>query len=155
MTDAQTLRHQLRAAGYCPIPLYGKEPPVKNQKRRNNPHRGLAGWEQLQDISPEMIDMWSKVWPDSVNTGCLTFDMPVVDIDILNEEAARALEDHVRERFEERGYVLTRIGRPPKRAIPFRTAMGPFKTFKISLTAPDGSEGQKIEFLANGAQVVV
>jgi hypothetical protein len=152
MTDAQTLRHQLRAAGYCPIPLYGKEPP---QYGKNNARKGMKGWQTFQDITPEMVDMYSKTWPDAVNTGCLTFNMPVVDIDILNEEAARALEDHVREHFEERGYLLTRIGRPPKRAIPFRTAMGPFKTFKISLTAPDGSEGQKIELLADGAQVVV
>jgi len=152
MTNAQTLRHQLRAAGYCPIPLYGKEPP---RYGKNNPKKGLAGWQTFHDVTPEMVDMYSKTWPDAMNTGCLTFNMPVVDIDILNEEAARALEDHVREHFEERGYLLTRIGRPPKRAIPFRTAMGPFKTFKISLTAPDGSEGQKIELLADGAQVVV
>jgi hypothetical protein len=152
MTDAQTLRHQLRAAGYCPIPLYGKTPPIYG---KNNPKKGLAGWQTLTDVTAEQVDMYSKTWPDAVNTGCLTFNMPVVDIDILNEEAARALENHVREHFEERGYVLTRIGRPPKRAIPFRTAIGPFKTFKISLTAPDGSEGQKIELLADGAQLVV
>jgi hypothetical protein len=95
------------------------------------------------------------MWPDSINTGVLTFDMPTLDADILNEEAARAIEDHVRERFEERGYILVRIGKPPKRAIPFRAAMGPFKTFKVSLTAQNGSEGEKIEFLANGAQIVV
>jgi len=81
--------------------------------------------------------------------------MPVLDIDILNEEAARALEDHVREHYEERGYILVRIGKPPKRAIPFRAAIGPFKTFKVSVIAPDGSEGQKIELLADGAQLVV
>src|SRR5262245_52693451 len=152
MTDAQTLRHQLRNTGYSPLPLFGKSPPtVKN----NNKRKPMNGWQTLQDVTAEQIDMWSKIWPDAENTGCLTFNMPVVDIDILNEEAARALEDHVRERFEERGYILVRIGKPPKRAIPFRAAMGPFKTFKVSLTAPDGSEGQKIEFLANGAQLVV
>jgi AAA domain/Bifunctional DNA primase/polymerase, N-terminal len=155
MTDAQALRHQLRAAGYCPIPLYGKEPPVYNAKKKNNSHRGLADWEQLTAVTPEQIDMWSKIWPDSINTGVLTFNMPVLDIDILNEEAACAIEAHVRERFEERGYVLVRIGKPPKRAIPFRVAMDPFKKFNVSLTAPNGSEGEKIEFLANGAQLVV
>jgi hypothetical protein len=152
MTNAQALRHQLRDAGYCSIPLFGKEPPIYG---KNNKRKGLAGWQQLQDVTAEMIDMWSKTWPDSENTGVLTFNMPTLDLDILNEEAARAAEDHVRERFEERGYILVRIGKPPKRAIPFRTAMGPFKTFKVSLIAPDGSEGQKIELLANGAQLVV
>jgi hypothetical protein len=145
----------LRAAGYCPIPLYGKEPPVYNAKRKNNSHRGLADWEQLTEVTPEQIDIWSKIWPDSINTGCLTFNMPVVDFDILDEEAARAVEALVRERFEERGYILVRIGKPPKRAIPFRAAIEPFKTFKASLTAPNGSEGEKIELLADGAQLVV
>jgi hypothetical protein len=156
MTNAQTLRHQLRTAGYCPIPLYGKEPPIYNAKKKNNRHRrGLGEWQLLTDVTAEQIDMWGKTWPDADNTGVLTFNMPVVDIDILHEEAAHAVEDHVRERFEERGYILVRIGKPPKRAIPFRAAMGPFKTFKISVIAPDGSEGEKIELLANGAQLVV
>jgi hypothetical protein len=67
------------------------------------------------------------------------------------EEAARALEDHVRERYEESGSVLVRIGKPPKRAIPFRT-IEPFAKFVVNLTAPNGS-AEKIEFLADGAQV--
>jgi hypothetical protein len=152
MTDAQTLRHQLRKAGFCPIPLFGKEPPVYG---KNNKRKGLTGWQTLTDVTPEQIDMWSRTWPDATNTGVLTFNMPVVDIDILIEEAARALEAYVREHYEERGYILVRIGRPPKRAIVFRVATGPFKTFKVSLIAPDGSEGQKIELLANGAQLAV
>src|SRR5262249_22492 len=110
MTNAQALRHQLRAAGFCSIPLYGKEPPtVKN----NNKRKPMNGWQTLQEVTPEMINMWSKVWPDSDNTGVLTFNMPTLDADILNEGAARAIEDYVRERFEERGYILVRIGKPP------------------------------------------
>jgi AAA domain len=50
--------------------------------------------------------------------------------------------------------VLTRVGKPPKFAIPFRTEE-PFKKYVVNLIAPDGSEGQKIEFLADGEQVVV
>src|SRR5262249_4614295 len=63
-------------------------------------------------------------------------------------------EDLVRERYEEFGYVLTRIGKPPKRAIPFCTEE-PFDKITGNLIAPNGSEGQKIEFLGNGQQVVV
>src|SRR6516162_1177822 len=140
MTDAHTLRHQLRAAGYCPIPLYGKEPPTV---RNNNKRRPMNGWQMLTEVTTEQIDGWSRDWPDAINTGCLTFNMPVLDIDILNEEAARALEDHVREHYEERGYILVRIGKAPKRAIPFRTAMGPFKTFKVSLIPPNEAEDGK------------
>src|SRR5215470_20113078 len=136
MTDARALRHQLRDAGFCPVPLYGKEPPVYG---KNNKRKGLAGWQKLTDITDEMIDMWAKTWPDSVNTGVLTCSMPTLDIDILDEDAARAVEAHIRECFEERGYILVRIGKAPKRAIPFRAALGPFDTFKISLIAPNGS----------------
>ena len=42
----------------------------------------------------------------------------------------------------------------PKRAIPFRTDK-PFAKIAVNLTAPNGSTGQKIEFLGNGQQVVV
>jgi hypothetical protein len=151
MTDAQALRHQLRAAGFCPIPLYGKEPPIYG---KNNKRKGLKRWQELGDVTPEQIDLWSTTWPDAINTGALCRLMPTLDIDILNEDAVRAIEDHVREHYEEGGYVLPRIGKPPKRAIPFRTEE-PFKKFAVNLMAADGSEGQKIEFLADGEQVVV
>jgi hypothetical protein len=151
MTDAQALRHQLRAAGFCPIPLYGKEPPIYG---KNNKRKGLKRWQELGDVTPEQIDLWSTTWPDAINTGALCRTMPTLDLDILSEDAVRTIEDHVREHYEENGYVLPRIGKPPKRAIPFRTEE-PFKKFAINLIAADGSEGQKIEFLADGEQVVV
>ena len=47
-----------------------------------------------------------------------------------------------------------RIGRAPKRAMMFRCEV-PFDKITINLVAPDGSAGQKLEFLANGQQVVV
>jgi Bifunctional DNA primase/polymerase, N-terminal len=142
-------RRQLLATGYLVIPLYGKAPPIYG---KNNNHKGLAGWEKIDAVNDEMLVMWGKTWPDAQNTGVLTRTMPTLDLDILNEEAARALEDHVREQYEEHGYVLTRVGQPPKMAIPFRT-IEPFAKFVVNLTAPNGSE-EKIEFLADGAQVV-
>src|SRR5262249_43946909 len=93
-------------------------------------------------------------WPDATNTGVLTFNMPTLDADILDEAAAKACEEFVRDRYEDAGHVLTRVGKPPKFAIPFRTEE-PFKKIVVNLIAPDGSEGQKIEFLADGEQVVV
>jgi Bifunctional DNA primase/polymerase, N-terminal len=149
--EVLALRHKLRAAGYSPIPLYGKTPPVYG---KNNKRKGLDGWQNLQDVTREQIEMWSLTWPDAYNTGVLTRHMPVLDLDILNEEAARAVEDHIRGHFEEGGYVLTRIGRPPKRAIPFRTDE-PFEKILVNLIAPNGSAGEKIEFLADGQQLVV
>jgi hypothetical protein len=155
MTDAQALRHQLRTAGYCPIPLYGKEPPIYG---KNNKRKGLAGWEKLRDVTAEQIDLWATMWPDAINTGLLTFRMPTLDLDILNEDAVRALEDHVREHYEESGHILPRIGLPPKRAIPFRTEE-PFKKIPVvNLIAPNATadaKPEKIEFLGDGQQVVV
>src|SRR5262249_19096788 len=151
IAEATALRRALGAAGYLPIPLYGKVPPAYG---KNNPHKGLAGWQNLTEVTDEMIAMWARTWPDAVNTGVLTRNVPTLDLDILNEEAARACEDLVRERYEDAGYILVRIGLPPKRAIPFRTEE-PFDKIVVNLIAPNGSEGQKIEFLANGQQVVV
>jgi hypothetical protein len=69
MTDAQTIRHQLRTFGFCPVPLYGKAPPAYG---KNNQRKGLSSWQTLHEVSPAQIDMWSKTWPDAVNTGVLT-----------------------------------------------------------------------------------
>jgi putative DNA primase/helicase len=149
-TDTVTqLRLRLTRAGFTPLPLYGKAPPNK----RNNKRRSLTDWEQTTNVTLAMIEMWGKTWPDAINTGVLTKQMPTLDIDINNEEAARAIEDYVRERFEEHGYILPRIGKPPKRAIPFRTDE-PFAKIVTNVVAPNGS-AEKIEFLADGQQVVV
>src|SRR5215831_4135972 len=155
MTDAQAKRHELREAGYCPIPLYGKEPPIYNAKKQNNRHRrGLGGWQTFHEVTAEMVEMYSKTWPDAPNTGCLTRTMPAFDGDILDENAAKAVAEYIREQYEDRGQILIRIGNAPKFAIPFRTEE-PFKIFTINLIAPDGSEGQKIQFLGDGEQLVV
>jgi Bifunctional DNA primase/polymerase, N-terminal/FaeA-like protein len=142
-------RRQLLATGFSVLPLYGKEPPNKGNNK--NKRRSLTDWQQLGEITDEMLVMWSKTWPDAQSTGILTRTMPTLDVDILNEEAACACEDHVREQYEEKGPILVRIGKPPKRAIPFRT-IEPFAKFVVNLTAPNGA-AEKIEFLADGAQV--
>jgi hypothetical protein len=89
----------------------------------------------------------------ALNTGILTRTAPTLDIDIASPEAAEAIEALARERFEERGHVLVRIGQAPKRAIPLRTDQ-PFKKITGNVTGPDGSE-QKVELLANGQQIIV
>ena len=100
-----------------------------------------------------MLVAWERNFPRASNTGILTKYTPVLDADILDEAAAIAVEDLVRERFEERGYILPRIGKPPKRAIPFRT-LSPFSKITANLIATDGSTGEKIEFLCDGQQFV-
>jgi hypothetical protein len=139
--DPTPLRHQLRTAGFCPVPLRGKAPFQKD-------------WEKRIEPSTADIDAWWMHYPDAPNTGLLTRLMPTLDIDIIDPAAVETIEFLVREKFEERGYVLARIGKPPKTAIPFRTNE-PFKKLSCSLIAPNGSDGQKIELLCDGQQIVV
>lgn len=135
------LRIQLREAGFDPIPLRGKNPAMKE---------GWA-WHKLAGAGADQIGMWSKSFPDANNSGILCSKTHAFDIDILHPEAAQEIEDLTRERYEERGVFLVRIGRAPKRAILFRTDK-PFDKIVEKLIAPDGSE-QKLEFLADGQQL--
>lgn len=142
MSDAEhtTRRLRLREAGFAPIPVGGKVP-------------ALTAWQTKLDTTPDEIRLWESLFSYDRSTGILTRHTPTLDLDILNEEAVRAIEDHVREQYEERGYVLVRIGKPPKRAIPFWTDK-PFTKITANVTAANGS-AEKIEFLADGQQVVV
>jgi hypothetical protein len=149
MTTSQTaLRLQLKAAGFSPLPLYGKEPPAYG---KNNKHGGLAGWQDLH-ASDAQIHQWDKTWPDSTGTGILTAETPALDIDIMHREAAEAVENLARERFGEDGDFLVRIGKPPKRAILMRTRK-PFPKILRTLLAPDGTP-HRIEVLGAGQQIV-
>jgi Bifunctional DNA primase/polymerase, N-terminal len=139
--DPTALRHQLVAAGYCPLPLRGKAPFLKN-------------WQQRTEPSRKDIEYWAQHFSDATNTGLLTRLMPTLDIDITDPAAVEAIESFVRGKFERRGYILSRTGKRPKTAIPFRTNE-PFRKLSRSMIAPDGSTGQKIELLCDGQQIVV
>jgi RecA-family ATPase len=149
--DTIALRLLLAEAGFTPLPIYGKAPPTFG---KNNAHKGLVGWQNLVDVTRAQIELWAKTWPDTTGTGILTKHSPALDIDVLNEEAAQAVEDLVRERYEDAGYFLVRFGKPPKRAILFRT-QEPFEKIVANLVPPTDGTQEKIEFLADGQQVVV
>ncbi len=83
------LRKKLSAAGYSPVPVSGKRPP-------------MDGWQNKIETNNDEIELWSKLYPDAESTGLLTKYTPALDIDILDEEAAVAVENLVRERFDER-----------------------------------------------------
>ena len=100
-----------------------------------------------------MLEDWSRNCPSASNTGILTKLVPTLDLDLLCEPAVVAAENLVRERFDGLGSILRRIGRPPKRAIPFRTK-DPFKKLTTLFAALNGAGPEKIEFLADGQQVV-
>jgi hypothetical protein len=140
MADQVTLeiRLQLRRLGYDPLPLVGKACFLKQ-------------WETKTNISAEEIALWSTTHPHASNTGVVNKFTPFLDIDILNEEAAKAAEEIVRRRVQ--GLILVRVGLPPKRATPFRTDV-PFKKIKVVLTASNGAE-EKVEFLGDGQMIAV
>ena len=141
MIEANEARRRLLAGGYSPLPLIGKRPVFDD-------------WQKRIDVTEHEIEYWSRSAPAAANTGILTKFVPTLDIDLLDTTAAVAVEQLARERFEEQGPVLTRTGAPPRRAVPFRSD-APFGKIKVDLIAPDGSTGQKLEFLGDGQQVVV
>jgi bifunctional DNA primase/polymerase-like protein len=140
MPTVLEIRQALVNHGYVPIPVTGKAPPFKS-------------WQKIENVSRAMLESWNRNYPRATNTGILTKHTPTLDVDILNEDAAIAVEDLVRERFEERGYVLPRVGKAPKRAIPFRT-VDPFAKITANLIAPNGNTAEKIEFMCDGQQIV-
>jgi hypothetical protein len=138
--SATDIRVQMLRNGFSPVPLAGKRCYLKD-------------WDTKTGASATEIGSWASVRPDWTNTGALTRLMPTLDLDILNQEAACIAEDIVRRRYEGHGLILVRIGRPPKRAVPFRTDE-PFKKIVVVLTGPNGGE-EKAEFLGDGQQLAV
>lgn len=138
--DVTTLRLRLRECGYDPIPLEGKIPPME-------------GWTDKLAVTADEVRLWDRLWQYARNTGVLSKRTPTADIDILQEDAAVAIEALGREFFGERGdVILLRIGLPPKRLIRLRTDE-PFKKLRRIFTAPNGAE-HKIEILGDGQQWV-
>jgi hypothetical protein len=135
------LRLKLAAAGYSPLPVNGKAV-------------HMPAWQTKLNSSVDEIASWEHEWRNYKNTGLLTRLTPALDIDIMHPEAAAAVEALTRQHFEERGIILVRFGRAPKRAILLRT--NPEEAFgKLvrRFTGPDGKE-HKIEVMADGEQLV-
>ena len=134
---ATTYRKCLLAAGYRPIPVNGKAPPIE-------------GWGDIQATNA-LIDKWATKYPDATNTGIITAATPAIDVDVLDRAVADELQDLAGRMI---GISAVRTGRAPKRALLFRTDV-PFK--KIStpfFISPDGCT-HKVEILGWGQQIVV
>jgi putative DNA primase/helicase len=137
------VRLALLKGDYDPIPLRGKNPGLMEK----------WAWQKIGHANAEQVDLWAKSFPDATNTGALTLRMPTFDIDIEDADAAEAVEMLVLDRFGDHGHVLTRIGKPPKRAIPFR-GVTPFAKITHKVIRADGVE-ERFEFLSDGQQLVV
>lgn len=129
-------RKRLLAAGYWPVPCNGKE-------------IHLDDWTNIRATSA-IIDAWATTRQDHLNTGVLTKDTPFVDIDVTVEEVAEEIEALFESELEK---SATRIGLPPKRAIPFRTDT-PFKKIFTCFKDLNGTL-QKVEVLGDGQMCVI
>ena len=78
-TAIEAFRLKLHAAGFAPLPLNGKKP-------------FLVGWQRLGDATDHEIRRWTRTRPAETNTGILTRTSPAFDVDILDPEAAAAVE---------------------------------------------------------------
>jgi AAA domain len=110
----------------------------------------LTGWP-TRPIDEREVRSWDGR-PDWPNTSGRTTNHPCLDIDILDDAVASAVEQLVRTRFDARGVLLLRTGRAPKRLIPF-CADVPFAKRTLCYTAPSGMR-HRIEFLGDGQQAV-
>ena len=138
MPTPTEIRLKLRRAGFDPIPLNGKRPLFR-------------GWEKMIGVTEQEIERWERARPADENTGVITEYVPTFDIDVYDPDAAQAVEDLVREYFQEKGEILTRCGLWPKRAIPFRTD-APFAKITVKFA---GEKAEKLELLCEGQQIVV
>jgi hypothetical protein len=129
-------RKQLLEAGYAPVPVNGKRV-------------HLDDWTNIR-ATPAIIDTWAITRADHLNTGILCRDCPCIDIDVAVEEVAEEIEALFELELES---SAVRFGRPPKRAIPFKTDK-PFRKIAIQFRAPNGLV-HKVEVLGDGQQIVV
>jgi hypothetical protein len=108
----------------------------------------LDGWASFHAPTVRQIEGWVRTHPRCQNTGILTRITPGFDVDILNEDAAQAVEDLTARWFAKRGLILVRVGLWPKRLILFWTDK-PFKKIAVTFV-----EGGKLEMLGDGQQFV-
>ena len=134
---ATACRRRLLAAGYSPLPVNGKAPPV-------------PGWQDIVATN-DIISAWEDKYPDATNTGVLTGNTAAIDIDVLYPAVADELQQ-IAERMI--GTSAVRTGQAPKRAMLFRTD-APFDKLSTPIfISPDGRT-HKVEILGRGQQIVV
>jgi len=138
--NSTEVRHAMYQHGFAIIPVIGKNPAIEE-------------WQNIS-ANTDTINLWPGLYPSHKNTGILTKYTPAIDVDLLNPEAAEAIETLLRSLFEERGILSPRIGRAPKRAFLFRTNK-PFPKLSVKLINRHGTAGEKIEIMCNGQQLVV
>jgi hypothetical protein len=130
-------RKQLLAAGYSPLPVNGKAPPI-------------SGWQDIQ-ATEDVINDWEDNYANATNTGILTRTTPAIDIDVLDPGVADKLQQIAKQMI---GVSPVRIGQAPKRALLYRTDL-PFDKLATPIYISSDGHAHKVEVLCSGQQIVV
>lgn len=140
------LRCRLLANGYEPVPIIGPDEQVKSAGKRPR----LPEWQSIE-ITPPRIRAWARDFAADTNTGIRCGQILGVDIDVLNAELARGIEDLAVAMLG--ATPLRRIGRAPKLLLAYRSVEAQAKAETPEFILPDGSKAQ-VEVLAKGQQFV-
>jgi AAA domain/Bifunctional DNA primase/polymerase, N-terminal len=134
---ATACRKRLLAAGFSPVPVNGKAPPI-------------VGWQDVE-ATVDMIQGWESNCAHATNTGILTRHTAAIDIDVVDPAVADEMQQ-LAERMI--GTSPVRIGQAPKRAMLYRADVSFEKIATPVYTSPDG-RAHKVEILCDGQQIVV
>jgi hypothetical protein len=134
-------------AGYEPLPCTGKRP-------------APLAWSSIS-VDLDTIGTLSDGYPDALNTGIRTKYTPAIDIDIADARVADLVQAVALKTIPNDGTILKRVGRAPRRLIPFRCSM-PFDKMQALFVDPDNrlldKDGKetlhKVEFLGDGQQFI-
>lgn len=124
--------------GYAiiPIPVGSKSP-------------GFDGWQNTK-ATPNLVKQWVENGHRDSGVGILTKNNPAVDLDILDEEVAKMMEDWCLLNI---GDAPVRVGKFPKRILVFRTEE-PFSKMKTGKYEDEWGDKHEIEILGNGQQFI-
>jgi hypothetical protein len=125
---------------YTPIPV------VAGEKRP-----AIKDWRSVNYVqSPHLLEEFCNKHPNA-STGIVLGDVCVVDIDVLDSEAAYICRSIVTSKL---GDAPCRFGKHPKSALFFRVEGSNFKKLKTKSHIINGQKAQ-VELLCEGQQVVV
>jgi hypothetical protein len=132
------LRLRYLRSGYTPLPCTGKVPA---------PH----GWQSMR-VDAAQVNSWGMLYRRALNIGIRTTYNPAVDIDIYDADMVQIIERALLKYLPQDKTILRRVGKAPKRLIPF-CCRTPFKKCSVAFTSPDGTV-HKVEVLCDGQQFV-
>lgn len=123
------IAHRLERLGYVVVPV----PPGQKGPRIKEWPTPVPAAERLPRHARDGVAV-------------LTTELPTLDIDVMNEALNRDLRDAA---FEHLGQTLERVGRPPKRALPYRLDGEPFGRMQLAW------DGGMVEFLGRSQALTV